>query len=148
MSKDVEAAIGTPLIPKEEKEFESEEEINLHMQMNFKQSVEIALEEALDFTLYNNDWDEVKKRVITDLVTLKKAGTRTYRDSNNNIRLRYLDPVFLLTSYTSNDNSYKKLRHAGEIIEMTLSELRESAGSAFTEEEYWKIAKSQAGNNF
>ena len=147
MSKDVEAAIGTPLIPKEEKEFESEEEINLHMQMNFKQSVEIALEEALDFTLYNNDWDEVQKRVITDLVTLKKAGTRTYRDSNNNIRLRYLDPVFLLTSYTSNDNSYKKLRHAGEIIEMTLSELRESAGSAFTEEEYWKIAKSQAGNN-
>jgi len=147
MSKEVENVTGVPLIPKKEKVFESEEEVNLHMQMNFKQSVEIAMEEALDFTLYSNDWDEIKKKVITDLVTLKKAGTRTYRDSNNNIRLRDVDPVFLITSYTSNDDGYKKLRHAGEIIEMTLSELRESAGTAFTEEEYWKIAKSQAGRN-
>jgi len=147
VSKDIEAEIGSPMIPKKEKVFESEEEVNLHMQMNYKQSVEIAMEEALDFTLYNNDWDEVKKHVITDLVTLKKAGTRTYRDSNNNIRLRHIDPVFLITSYTSNDNGYKKLRHAGEIVEMTLAELREAAGTAFTEEEYWKIAKSQAGKN-
>jgi hypothetical protein len=58
------------MIPKKEKVFESEEEVNLHMQMNYKQSVEIAMEEALDFTLYNNDWNEIKKHVITDLVTL------------------------------------------------------------------------------
>lgn len=145
-SDEVEAEIGMPVIPNNEEVFASREELDLHMQMNYKQAVEIAMEEALDFTFYNNDWEEVKKKVITDLVVLKKAGTRTFRDIDNNVRLRYLDPVHLITGYTF-DNSYKSIRHAGEIIEMTIAELREIAGDQFSEEEYWKIAKAQSGKN-
>jgi hypothetical protein len=145
-SDEVESEIGIPVIPKGEEVFSSKDEIDLHMQLNYKQDVEIAMEQALDFTLYNNDWDEVKKQVITDLVDLNRAGTRNYRDQNDNIRLRYIDPVHTITSYTD-DHDFKSIRHAGEIITMTISELRELAGTSFTEEDYWKIAKSQAGRN-
>jgi hypothetical protein len=144
-SDEVEEVTGIPIVPKDAEIFGSQEEIDLHMQMNYKQDVEISMEQALEFVFYNNDWDESRKRVIRDIITLKRAGFRTSRDVNGDLRVRYVDPANLVTSYT-NDPSHKGVRHAGELIQLTIAELRQIAGNYFSEKDYFDIAKSFAGN--
>jgi hypothetical protein len=145
-SDEVEEVTGIPIVPKDAEIFGSQEEIDLHMQLNYKQDVEISMEQALEFVLYNNDWDESRKRIIRDIIVLKRAGFRNYRDINSDLRVRYVDPANLITSY-SKDPNFKGVRHAGELIQLTISELRQMAGSSFTEKQYFDIARSYAGQN-
>ena len=49
---------------------ESEEELDLHMQLSYKQSIEIAEEEVINNELSKNRFDNIKKRFNQDLVTL------------------------------------------------------------------------------
>ena len=48
---------------------ESPQELDLHMQLSYKESVEIAEEEVIDNTLEKNRFDNIKKRFNYDLVT-------------------------------------------------------------------------------
>jgi len=144
-SDEIKEVTGIPLVPENEEIFGSQEEIDLHMQMNYKQDLEISMEQALEFVFYNNDFDESRKRIIRDIIVLKRAAFRTRRDVNSDLRVRYVDPKNLVTSYTA-DPSYKGVRHAGELIQMTIAELRQVAGTTLTEENYFDIARSFAGN--
>ena len=49
---------------------ESQEELELHMQLTYKQQVEIAEEQAINVLLDGNHYDLTKKRVIYDLSTI------------------------------------------------------------------------------
>ena len=49
---------------------ESEDELDLHMQLSYKQSIEIAEEEVINTTLKKNRFDNIKKRFNYDLVTI------------------------------------------------------------------------------
>jgi hypothetical protein len=46
------------------------EELELHMQLSYKQSIEIAEEEAINQVLNVNRWDLIRRRINYDLVTL------------------------------------------------------------------------------
>ena len=47
---------------------ETEEELELHMQLSYKQAIEIAEEEAITSTLARNKWQLTKRRINHDLV--------------------------------------------------------------------------------
>ena len=49
---------------------ESKEELDIHMQMTYKQNVEIAEEEVINNVLAFNKYDQTKARVAYDLAVL------------------------------------------------------------------------------
>ena len=56
---------------------ENEQELELHMQLSYKQSVEIAEEEAINNVLDYNKYDEIRKRLNYDLTVLGIAAIKT-----------------------------------------------------------------------
>jgi len=136
---------GLPLAPKG---FiaESSEEIDMFMALNYKQNVEIALEKAIEYTLDINDYDEIKRYMIRDLVVLGLCAAKTEISKTEGVKIRHVDPVNLITSFSSKPD-FKNIRHAGEVYSMTIADLKMQAGNEFSEEDYIKIAKEYAGKN-
>jgi len=122
---------------------EDKDELDLYMNLNYKQATEIAMEQGIELTLYLNNWNEIRKRVIRDLISLNIAATKT-SILNGKINIRYVDPQYLVTSY-SNNPSFKNISHAGEIIYITITELRKMAKGEFTEDELRQIAQDNVG---
>jgi len=53
------------------------EELQLHMQLNYKQAVEIAQEQALDVLMEGNRYELVKKRFFYDLTVIGMGAVKT-----------------------------------------------------------------------
>ena len=134
---------GIPLMG-EQQPMESMEEVELHMSLNYKQQYEIAIENGVNFVMNKNEFDETKKRVVRDLVSLNTGAVKVYTDPEHGVKVNYVDPINLVTSY-SNHPDYRDIQHAGEIVQMSISELKRIAGDNFTEDEYEKIAKKYSG---
>ena len=76
------------------------EEMELHLQLSYKQSIEIAEEEAITQTLDKNKYDLLKRRLNYDLVTLGIAAAKTNFNTSEGITLDYVDPAYMIYSYT------------------------------------------------
>ena len=78
--KQMEAKIGASLqrtsIPEEQLPA-SADELSLHMQLSYKQGVEIAEEEAINQVLDQNKWELIKRRINYDLVTCGIGAVKT-----------------------------------------------------------------------
>jgi len=120
---------------------ENEDELNLYMNLNYKQAHEIALEQGIEFVLNLNDFKETRKRIIRDLVVVGQAALKTYIDPSTGVKVKYVDPENLITSYTTSPD-FKDIKHVGEIYSVTIGELKRIAGDQFTDEQYEEIAES------
>lgn len=121
------------------------EEIDLYMSMEYRQPVEIGMEEIVDFELYNNDYElKIKNRIIRDLVENHKGAARIYFDSNDKIRLRYTDIAnYYSTFSTELDNN--DVDYEAELIYLTIRELRKRDSNKSIKESDWKeIAKANS----
>ena len=98
----------------------SHAELDLYMSLNYKQRHELAMEEGISFVLQTNDFEEIKKSLIRDLVVVGQAAMKCYLDKDQGVKIRYVDPTNLITSY-SNDSDFKNIQHAGEIYTRRLS---------------------------
>ena len=125
---------------------ETAEEIDMFMALNYKQNVEIALEKAIEYTLNINDYNEVKRYMIRDLVVLGLCSAKVTLSPSKGLSIRHVDPANLITSFSAKPD-YKNIRHAGEIYSMTIADLKQIAGDEFDEDDYQKIAKEYAGKN-
>jgi hypothetical protein len=125
---------------------QSSEEVDMFMALNYKQNVEIALEKAIEYTLDKNDFDEVKRYMIRDLVVLGLCAAKVDLSPISGVKIRHVDPANLITSFSAKPD-YKNIRHAGEVYSMTIADLKQQAGDEFSEEDYIKIAKEYAGKN-
>tara|TARA_R100000008_G_C3583311_1_gene170198 strand:- start:189 stop:2600 length:2412 start_codon:yes stop_codon:yes gene_type:complete len=122
---------------------DSKEELDLFMQLSYKQEHEIALEQGIKFVLETNDFDEIKKRVIRDLVVVGQAAVKTSVNANDGIKIKYVNPSNLITSYSTSPD-FNNIQHAGEVYRITIGELKKMAGDQFTEEQYKEIADKYA----
>jgi len=134
---------GLPFDAGDEELPESKEELDLYMSLNYKQMVEIAMEEGIELTFYLNDWGEVTKRISRDLVVLNIGASKTDVEDGK-LTIRYVDPSHLITSHSSRPD-FKNIQHAGEVIYMSIHELKRLAGDEFSDEEYVEIARNNAG---
>jgi len=125
---------------------ETQEELDIHMALNYKQSTEIAVENGIKFVLDINNYDAIKKSVIRDLVTCGVGATKTSIDPNTGVKIKYVDPANLVTSYTNNED-YSDIQHAGEVYTITIGELKRIAGDQLSESDYEKISQEFAGKN-
>jgi hypothetical protein len=102
---------------------ETQEELDLHMQMNYKESIEVAEEELINNTLSRNKYHLTKRRLIEDLTILGIASVKTSFNRSEGIRVEYVDPTNLVYSYT-NDPNFEDLYYVGEVKSITLAELK------------------------
>ena len=102
---------------------ETKEDLELHMQLSYKQSVEIAEGEAISTTLANNKWELTKRRLNEDLVVCGIAAAKTNFNKANGITLDYVDPAYLIYSYTEDPN-FEDIYYVGEVKSITIPELK------------------------
>ena len=99
------------------------QELEVYMQLDYKQSVEIAEEEAINTVLALNKYQLTKKRVIEDITTIGIGGVKTSFNKANGVTIEYVDPANLVYSYT-NDPNFEDVYYVGEIKSLTLAEIK------------------------
>jgi len=124
---------------------ENKEELDLHMQLSYKQAVEIAEEEVIDNTLAKNKFDNVKKRFYYDLVTLGISAVKTQWNPANGVTIDYVDPANMIYSYTEDPN-FEDIYYVGEIKQLTIPELAKQFPH-LTEKQLEKIQQTKSYSN-
>ena len=101
---------------------DSEEELQLHMQLSYKQAVELAEEQALNVLFEGSDYDLIRRRSLYDICTIGIGATKTTFDYSEGAKVEYVDPADLIWSHT--DSPYfDDLYYVGEVKEIPINEL-------------------------
>jgi len=122
------------------------EEMELHLQLSYKQSIEIAEEEAISQVLAQNKFELLKRRINLDLVTLGIAAAKTNYNPSNGITLDYVDPAYMIYSYTEDPN-FEDIYYVGEVKAMTIPELKKQFPN-ISNEELERLQKNNYNNNY
>lgn len=122
------------------------EELELHMQLTYKQNAEIANEEAINNVLEFNKYKLTNKRVVEDLVTLGIGAIKTNFNTAEGITVDYVDPAYMVYSYTEDPN-FEDIYYVGEIKSITIPELKKEFPN-ISEEELAKIQKTPGNRQY
>jgi len=101
---------------------ESEEELALHMQLTYKQAVELAEEQALKVLMEGNNYELIKKRFYYDLTVLGIGAVKTDFNTSEGATIKYVDPADLVYSYTESPY-FDDLYYVGEVKKIPVNEL-------------------------
>ncbi len=102
---------------------ENEEELSLHMQLNYKQAIEIAEEQAINNVFDLNKYELLKKRVDYDITVIGMGAIKNSFNTAEGIKLEYVDPANLVYSY-SESPYFDDVYYVGEVRSITISELK------------------------
>ena len=124
----------------------TKEELELHMQLSYKQAIEIAEEEAINQILDQNRFDLIKRRMNYDLVTCGIAASKTNFNLANGITVDYVDPAYMIYSYTEDPN-FEDIYYVGEVKAVTIPELKKQFPN-IPNEELEKIQQQKGNRNY
>ena len=100
----------------------SKEELDLHMQLNYKQAVEIAEEQAIEVLLEGSNYDLVRRRMLYDLTVLGIGCVKTSFNYSEGATVEYVDPANIVYSY-SDSPYFDDIYYIGEIKTIPINEL-------------------------
>ena len=112
---------------------QNREELDVHMQLTYKQSIEIAEEEAINNTLAFNKYDLTRRRIAEDLVILGIGAVKTNFNLSEGVTVDYVDPANLVYSYTEDPN-FQDIWYVGEVKYISLAEIKKEFPRLTTEE--------------
>ena len=125
----------------------TDEEMSLYMQLNYKPAIEIAEEEAINTILEENHYQDLRKRCDYDLATLGVSMAKHNFLKGSGVEVEYVDPANVVYSYTE-DPHFKDCFYWGEIKTLPIVELLKIDPS-LTREDLEEIAKySQSWYNY
>jgi len=124
---------------------DTEEELALHMQLNYKQSIEVAEEQALKVLFQGNNYELTKKRFYRDLTVLGIGAVKTCFNTSEGTTIEYVDPADLVYSY-SKSPYYEDIYYVGEVKYIPLNELVRQFPH-LSQEELEDIAKNKSTVN-
>jgi hypothetical protein len=102
---------------------EDKEELEIRLQLSYKQEIEIAEEEVISQILDNNKYPLINKRLNYDLVVLGIAASKTNWNKAEGVTIDYVDPANLVYSYTEDPN-FEDIYYVGEVRSVTLEEVK------------------------
>jgi len=123
----------------------NKEELELHMQLSYKQQVEIAEEQAINVLLDGNKYDLTKRRCNYDLTTIGIAAVKNSFTKSEGVKIEYVDPVDLVWSYTESPY-FDDIYYVGEIKRVHLNELKKEF-PWLTNDELQEISAQSYNNN-
>ena len=101
---------------------DSKAELELHMALNYKQSVEIANETAINTLMDGCKYDLTRRRCLEDLTVLGIGATKTTFNWSEGAKVEYVDPANLVYSHT--DSPYfDDIYYVGEVKHLPINEL-------------------------
>ena len=120
------------------------EELELHMQLGYKQSVEIAEEQAINTLLEGSRYELIKKQFYYDLTVLGIGAVKTSYNTSEGAVVDYVDPANLVYSYT--DSPYfDDIYYVGEVKTIPVNELAKQFPH-LTGEDLEDIMKNKSAN--
>ena len=125
---------------------ETTEELELHMQLSYKQSVEIAEEEAISSVLAQNKYDLIRRRLNMDLTVCGIAAAKTSFNTAEGITVDYVDPAYMVYSYTEDPN-FQDIYYVGELKSITIPELKKEFPN-ISEEELKRIQEMPGNRSY
>ena len=101
---------------------DSEDELALHMQLSYKQAVELAEEQALNVLFEGNKYELIKKRFYYDLTVLGIGAVKNSFTTSEGATIDYVDPADLVYSYTESPY-FDDIYYVGEVKSIPINEL-------------------------
>lgn len=142
-----EQATGTKLTQDDDFVPESEDELELWSTLNDKEKEETLMAEMIDFVLYNNDQQSIKKEIAEDLVDTGLACEYTYFDGRKRIRCKRIRPEYLVYGTTLTLN-FRNIPYIGHVERISVLDVR-CMYPDYPEKQLWQLAydyKGQFGN--
>ena len=125
---------------------ENEDELNLYLQLNYKQSVEIAEEELIKNVFEANKFKEDQRRIAYDLAVLGIGASKTNFNLSEGVTVDYVDPASIVYSYTEDPN-FEDLYYVGEVKNLSLAEVKRQF-SNLTDSELEEIQKFKGPSQY
>lgn len=101
---------------------QTDEELSLYMQLNYKPAIEIAEEEAINTIFDENHFDDTKKRINYDIASIGIGIGKHEFLQGAGVKISYVDPANVVYSYTE-DPFFKDCFYWGEIKTIPITEL-------------------------
>jgi hypothetical protein len=129
------------LTPNEAKDME---ELEMQMNYTFKHQMAIEAEQGIKLVLEQNSVEKMREKIREDFFDFGVGGYKEWIDSNGAIKIRTVNPRNILINHCKNKD-FSDADYVGEIIEMSIADLKQQAGNQFSEEEYEQIAQNHIG---
>jgi len=101
---------------------ETEEELSLHMQLTYKQQVELANEQAINVLLDGSKYDLIRKRYLEDLTVCGIGCVKTVFNWSEGAKVEYVDPANIVYSH-SESPYFDDIYYIGEVKNIPINEL-------------------------
>jgi hypothetical protein len=128
-----------PFVMNPEELPETDEELSLYMQLNYKPAIEIAEEEAINTILEENKYMDLRKRLDYDLTVLGISVAKHEFLPGSGVQVSYVDPANVVYSYTE-DPYFRDCFYWGEIKTLPITELLK-IDQSLTREDLEEISK-------
>ncbi len=125
---------------------ETNEQLELHMQLSYKQSIEIAEEEVISSVLAQNKYDLTRRRLNMDLTVLGIAAAKTNFNTAEGVTVDYVDPAYMVYSYTEDPN-FEDIYYVGELKSITIPELKKEFPN-ISEKELYRIQQAPGNRSY
>lgn len=135
--------VDPELVPAPEVDASSMQELDMYMNYSYKHRMAIEMEQGLELIMNLNKFENERIKVVEDLHDWGIGGYKEYFDSQGNIKIKRINPMNLVMSYTTDPN-FKDIQYVGEVTEMTIADLKQMAGDKISEENYQMIAEKYA----
>lgn len=120
-------------------------EIDVEFGFNYKEREEVVMENLINMVFYENQFSSViKNRLLDDFINCGYAGTKTYIDGTGRIKIRFIKPENIITSYCEFDD-FRDWQYLGEIYYLSIAEVRLKYPDKIDEEELYKLSTTLVG---
>jgi len=123
---------------------ETKQELELHMQLDYKQGIELAEEQALNLLFEGNKYELTKKRFYYDLTTIGIGCVKNSFNTSEGVTIEYVDPANLVYSY-SDSPYFDDIYYVGEVKVIPINELVKQFPD-LTKDELKDIVKNKTHN--
>lgn len=143
--QEVQQMSGVPVVDFNENDPNTEAEIDLMHLLSYKENEEIIMEDLINIVFYENDWSGViKDRLMDDLINCGYAGTKVYIDGTGRIKIKFIKPENLITSY-SEWSDFRDWQYMGEVYYKSIMEIRLLYPDKISEDKLYQLSQSLVG---
>ena len=132
--------LNSPVLTPQPGEAQDLEQLKMEEQFGYKHVMSMEAEMAASLAMYQNKFEEKRKRTIENLFDFGMGGYTEYIDENGQVKLREINPENMVLSYCAK-NDFSDLVHWGEVREVYVGDL----APYFTVEQMNQIVQSVAG---
>ena len=132
--------LNSPVLAPQPGEAQDLEQLKMEEQFGYKHVMSMEAEMAASLAMYQNKFEEKRKRTIENLFDFGMGGYTEYIDENGQVKLREINPENMVLSYCAK-NDFSDLVHWGEVREVYVGDL----APYFTVEQMNQIVQSVAG---